>query len=179
METVAIKTAKLTLRAFNEQDVDDMYHILLGKNVLRHFPNSSPPSRVQVEKMIRGLLEHWGKHGYGLWAVHSRSEEKLMGRCGLQYLPETDEVEVDFILGNKFWGQGFATEAGHASLQYGFETLGLNTIVGIVHRDNIASQRVLEKIGMRFMEAKESFGMACFQYALEKSQYELRHSNND
>ncbi|UCC51831.1 MAG: GNAT family N-acetyltransferase, partial [Anaerolineaceae bacterium] len=77
METVAIKTAKLTLRAFNEQDVDDMYHILLGKNVLRYFPNSSPPSRVQVEKMIRGLLEHWGKHGYGLWAVHSRSEEKL------------------------------------------------------------------------------------------------------
>jgi ribosomal-protein-alanine N-acetyltransferase len=84
----------------------------------------------------------------------------------LQYLPETDEVEVDFILGTKFWGQGFATEAGQASLQYGFENLDIDIIVGIVHTDNAASQRVLEKIGMRFMEAKAYFGMACYRYAI-------------
>ena len=91
-----------------------------------------------------------------------------MGRCGLQYLPDTAEVEVDFILGNEYWGHGFATEAAKVSLQYGLEKLGINTIVGIVHIDNIASQRVLEKIGMRLIESKEYFGMPCYRYATER-----------
>lgn len=164
-----INTANLGLRAFSEMDVDDMHRILIGKDVLRYFPNSSPPAREQVERMIRNLLKHWEQHGYGLWAVETGSEGELMGRCGLLYLPETAEVEVDFILGNNFWGQGFATEAGQASLKYGFEILDLDTIVGIVHTENIASQRVLEKIGMQFTEAKDYFGMPCYRYAIERN----------
>jgi RimJ/RimL family protein N-acetyltransferase len=163
-----IKTTNLTLRAFNEVDGDDMNQILMGKNVLRYFPSRSIPSREQVAKMIRNLLKHWDEHGYGLWAIESHPEGELIGRSGLQYLPETDEVEVDFILGSKFWGQGFATEAAQASLQYGFEELGLDTIVGIVHTAHFASQRVLEKTGMHFTEAKDYFGMACFRYAIER-----------
>ncbi len=169
MNIPAIKTANLNLRAFSEKDADDMHHILMGERVLKYFPSSSPPSREQVAKMIRSLLQHWAERGYGLWAVESSPTRELMGRCGLQYLPETDEVEVDFILGTEYWGQGFATEAGKASLQFGFENLDLDIIVGIVHTDNIASQRVLEKIGMRFVEAKEYFGMACYRYAIERS----------
>ena len=168
MNIPTIKTTNLNLRPFNKQDVDDMHQILLGEAVLKYFPNSSPPSREQVERMIYNLLNHWNEHGYGLWAVESRSEEELMGRCGLQFLPQTNEVEVDFILGPKFWGKGYATEAGQASLQYGFKELDLNTIVGIVHTHNIASQRVLEKIGMRFSEEKDYFGMACYRYVIEK-----------
>jgi ribosomal-protein-alanine N-acetyltransferase len=169
MNIPTIKTANLNLRAFNEQDTDDLHQILIGKNVLQYFPNSSPPSREQVEKVILSMLKHWAEYGYGLWAVESRPEGKLMGRCGLQCLTETDEVEVDFILGTQFWGQGFATEVGQASLQYGFANLDLDIIVGIVHTANVASQRVLEKIGMRFTEAKEYFGMACYRYAIERS----------
>ena len=164
-----ISCANLNLRPFTEQDSDEMVHILMGENVLQYFPNSSPPSREQVAKMIRNIRKHWVDRGYGLWAVESRPEGKLMGRCGLQWLPETEEVEVDFILGNEFWGQGFATEAGQASLRYGFEDLDLDKIVGIVHGENVASQRVLEKIGMRMMEEKEFFGMACYRYAAERS----------
>ena len=145
-----------------------MHHIFMGEYVLQYFPNSSPLSQEQVAKMIHSLLKHWDDHGYGLWAIESRPAGELMGRCGLQYLTETDEVEVDFILGTQFWGQGFATEAGQASLQYGFENQDLDIIVGIVHTDNVASQRVLEKIGMRFIEAKKQFGMACYRYAIER-----------
>ena len=118
--------------------------------------------------MIHNLLKHWEEYGYGLWAVDSGADGQLIGRCGLQYLPETDEVEVDFILGPKYWGQGLATEAALASLQYGFENLNLDIIVGIVHIENAASQRVLEKIGMRIAEAKSYFGMACYRYAIER-----------
>jgi ribosomal-protein-alanine N-acetyltransferase len=87
-----------------------------------------------------------------------------MGRCGLQIIPDTGEVEIDFLLGRPFWGQGFASEAGRASLNYGFEQLSLNQIVGIVHPKNIASQRVLEKLGMKFREKANYFGMEVFRY---------------
>ena len=88
----------------------------------------------------------------------------IIRSCGLQHLEETDEIEIDFIFSRDYWGKGFATEAGKASLQYGFAQLHLQTIVGIVHPENLASQRVLEKIGMTQIEKTEYFGMACFKY---------------
>lgn len=168
MNIPKIETPNLILRPFTEADSGPMHQILSGRDVLRYFPDSSPLNLERVQRMIRNLLEHWQKYGYGLWAVESRANGQLIGRGGLQYIEETDEVEVDFILGNPFWGHGFATEIGKSSLKYGFENLMFDTIVGIVHPGNSASQRVLEKIGMHFTKEKEYFGMACFRYAVDK-----------
>jgi ribosomal-protein-alanine N-acetyltransferase len=121
--------------------------------------------------MISGILKHWEERGYGLWAVQSQSSEELMGRCGLQFLPDTGEVEVDFILGKGFWGQGFATEAARASLRYGFDELGLESVVGIAHVENRASQRVLDKLAMERVERKQFFGIECYRYAVERPAY--------
>lgn len=172
MSIPTITTPRLILRAFTEGDLDPLHCILSERDVLRYFPKSEPLSRDRVQKMIVRLLKHWEERDYGLWAVASRSTGELMGRSGLQYLAETDEVEVDFILGQAFWGQGLATEAGRASLQYGFESVGIRSVVGIVYLENIASQRVLERLGMRFIELKQYFGMDCYRYAIERSAYE-------
>jgi ribosomal-protein-alanine N-acetyltransferase len=99
-----------------------------------------------------------------------RTSGELMGRCGLQLIPETGEVEIDFLLGNPFWGRGFASEAGRASLNYGFEELALDQIVGIVHPENVASQRVLEKLGMWFSEKANYFGIDVFRYSRARLQ---------
>ena len=171
MVVEAITTPRLILRTFTEEDVEPMVRILGEKDVLRYFPKTDPPQRDRVQKMIVGLLKHWEEHGYGLWAVESRSTGDLMGRCGLQILPETEEVEVDFILGRPFWGQGFATEAGRASLQYGFEQLRLERVIGIAHVENKASQRVLEKLGMDLVEQRQLWGIECYRYAVERSAY--------
>ena len=167
----AITTPRLILRTFTEEDIEPMVRILGEKDVLRYFPTTDPPQRDRVQKMMVGLLKHWEEHGYGLWAVESRSTGDLMGRCGLQILPETEEVEVDFILGRPFWGQGFATEAGRASLQYGFEQLRLERVIGIAHVENKASQRVLEKLGMDLVEQRQLWGIECYRYAVERSAY--------
>jgi RimJ/RimL family protein N-acetyltransferase len=172
MTIPTITTPRLLLRAFTDNDVEPMYHILNQEGVLRYFPPIDPPPRDRVQRMILGLLRHWEERGYGLWAVESRPSGALLGRCGLQHLPETEGVEVDFILGRPFWGQGFATEAGRASIRYGFERLGVESIVGIVHLDNRASQRVLEKLGMELVEQKEYFGMECYRYVVERPSYE-------
>jgi len=171
MSIPTITTPRLILRAFTAEDTDSLQRILGEEGVLRYFPKSDPPPRDKVQAMIARQLKHWEERGYGLWAVESRPTGELLGRCGLQYLPETDETEVDFILGKKFWGQGLATEAGRASVRYGFEELPLASIVGIVHPENLASRRVLEKLGMKLIERRRYFDMDCYRYAIERAWY--------
>ena len=79
---------------------------------------------------------------------------------------------MDFLFARGVWGKGFATEAGQASMQYGFQELGLESVVGIVHLENKASQRVLEKIGMSLTEQAQYFGMDCYRYIIERTTYD-------
>src|SRR5688572_11613566 len=158
MNIPTITTPRLILRPFTEQDIDPLQRMLLEEGVLRYFPNPEPPPRERIQQMVSNLLRHWAEYGSGLWAVTSRSTGELMGRTGLMVVPNTGEVEIDFLYGKPFWNQGFATEGGQASLQYGFETLGLEQIIGVVHPENMASRRVLEKLGLKFTEPRQYFG---------------------
>ena len=169
MQPVTITTSRLILRPFTPADAGPFHQILCGKDVLRYFPRSEPPPRERVENWIRQVLAHWQEHGYGLWAVVTRASGELLGRSGLQWLSETGEIEVDFLLDEHFWGQGFATEAGQASLRFGLGKLAVDYVVGIVHPENLASQRVLEKIGMTRRERACYFGMDCYRYAVDRA----------
>lgn len=168
MNIPTLTTARLVLRGFTEDDVDPLYRILSDADALRYFPDPRPPSRERVQKIISNQLQHWEEHRYGWWALEPRSNEELIGWSGLQFIPETAEVEVGYLLGQPFWGQGLATEAAQACVQYGFEQLGLETIVGIVHPENVASQRVIEKLGLSFVDRTRYFGMDCYHYRMER-----------
>jgi len=168
MNIPTLTTARLVLRGFTEDDVDPLYRILSDADALRYFPDPRPPSRERVQKIISNQLQHWERHGYGWWALEPRSNEELVGWSGLQFISETTEVEVGYLLGQPFWGQGLATEAAQACVQYGFEQLGLQTIVGIVHPENVASQRVIEKLGLSFVDRTRYFGMDCYHYRVER-----------
>ena len=166
MNIPTLQTSRLKLRPFSKKDTLPLYQLLQGEQVLKYFPQTHPPSLAQVEKMIIRINQAWQRYKFGLWGVERLEEETLLGRCGLQYLPDSEEVEIDFIFGVHFWGQGYATEAGQAALRFGFEAQKIDAIVGIVHLENRASQRVLNKLGMQFTEAKSYFGMACERYEI-------------
>ena len=122
----------------------------------------------RVQRIIENQLTHWDEHHIGWWAVVPQGGTELIGWNGLQYLPETDEVEVGYLLSRQFWGRGYATEGAKASIQFGFESFNFGEIIGLTHPENIASQNVLKKCGMRFIEQKEYFGMQLFRYMLSK-----------
>jgi ribosomal-protein-alanine N-acetyltransferase len=169
MEIPTIKTLRLVLRPFTMKDVDPLHQILQEKDILRYFPNPDPPSRERVEQLISNQLKHWEEHKLGWWAVEPLFRKRLIGWCGLQFLPETEETEVGFLVSRAFSGQGLTTEAARTSLLYGFEKLGLRCLVGIAHPENIASQRVLEKLGMSLTAKTRYFGMDCYRYSIERS----------
>lgn len=170
MDIPTITTPRLTLRAFVLQDAAPLHRIFGSPGVLRYFPSSKPPSLDQVQKVIDGQLAHWAQYGYGWWATVLRSDNTFVGWSGLQFLPETDETEIAYLLDPDFWGQGLATEAAKAGLRYGLDKLGLETIVAIVHPENAASRRVIDKLGLAFVEQKPYFGMECCRYVTSRGQ---------
>ena len=164
MSIPTLKTTRLTLRPFTKQDARPLCQILSVPGVLEYFPSSDAPDLERVQKLVQKQIDHWGVHDYGWWAVEPIEEGELIGWSGLQYLPETDEIEISYLLGKPYWGKGLATESAIAGLDYGFKSLGIEKIIGIVHPENVASQKVLEKIGLRFQEQTEYFGMECYKY---------------
>jgi RimJ/RimL family protein N-acetyltransferase len=163
-----LTTHRLTLRPFTENDVAPLYCILNQPNILQYFPNPEAPSMERVHKIIENQLNHWEEHNLGWWAVVPQGGSELIGWNGLQYLPETDEVEVGYLLSNQFWGRGYATEGAKASLEFGFDQLGLKRIIGLTHPDNKASQKVLLKCGLEFINLANYFDMQLHRYSIEK-----------
>ena len=169
MSVLTIETKRLRLRPFNLEDSVPLNKLLKVKGVLQYFPNSDPPDLERVEKLVQRQIDHWTQHGYGWWAVEALDNTHLIGWSGLQYLPETDEIEIGYLVAKPYWGTGLATEGALVGMNFGFEKLKILTIIGIVHPDNLASQRVLEKIGLQFQEETEYFGMDCFKYFAENT----------
>jgi RimJ/RimL family protein N-acetyltransferase len=168
MNIPTLRTPRLTLRPFVKDDRLPLHCILQEPDILCYFPTPAPPSLDRVEKIIERQLEHWEKHHLGWWAVAPLGQAELIGWNGLQFLPETGEVEVGYLLSHAWWGKGLATEGARAALDYGFRTLDLKQIIGLVHPDNLASQRVLEKAGLIFSNCAEYFGMHMLRYLIEK-----------
>jgi RimJ/RimL family protein N-acetyltransferase len=169
MDIPCVTTERLVLRAFSEQDVDPLFDILQQPEILRYFPRTGRPPRETAARVVARQLAHWEEHGYGWWAVELHDAPGLLGWAGLTYLPETAETEVAYLLRQEVWRRGLATEAAKASLRFGFEGFAFPFIIGITHPENIASQRVLEKSGLHFVEKAVYFGMDCFRYVIERN----------
>jgi ribosomal-protein-alanine N-acetyltransferase len=173
MSTLSIETSRLNLRPFSLDDAEPLFQILKTEGILQYFPSSDPPDLERVQKLIQRQIDHWDEHGFGWWAVEPLQNSGLIGWSGLQYLPDTDEIEIGYLLSKHYWGRGLATESATAGIDFGFDQLGIQEIIGIVHPENIASQRVLEKIGLKFHEKAEYFGMACFKYLANNPKVEI------
>jgi ribosomal-protein-alanine N-acetyltransferase len=101
-------------------------------------------------------------------------ESDIIGWAGLQYVPELLETEVGYLLARPFWGRGYATEAARASLHFGFENFKFDHIIALVHPENIASRRVLEKCGLTYMENKFLWGLEMMRYLVTDMQTDKR-----
>ena len=163
---------RLMLRPYFLEDIDPLHRVQSEDSVLRYFPRTTPPPRPSVEKDICYQIEHWTRFGYGRWVIGQPPDGRPIGWCGLQYLPDTDEIEIGYLLAKPFWGQGLTTEAAIAGQRWAFEHLDLQELVAIIHPENIASIRVAEKLGMTFTARTVYFGMQCDRYGISKGEFE-------
>ncbi len=109
--------------------------------------SKAPPTYEEALADLPCLLTTPAPTGGGLWCIRSRETTDFLGLVLLLYTDDHTEVEFGYRLLPKFWGRGYATEAGRAVVNHAFGDLGLTALCAIIHPDNTASSTVAEKLG--------------------------------
>ena len=173
MEVPEIVTPRLRLRAWREGDAEGMAVIYSDPEVVRYL---RPLDMEGTRQQLLRFVDHWQEHGFGIWAVEERGSGRLIGRIGLahhdDWTASAHDSEVGWTLDRKTWGQGLATEGGAAALRFGFETKRMERIISIAHNENVASQRVMEKLGLRREGETDWRENPVAWYAISRSEWE-------
>lgn len=159
-----IESARLTLRPVSPDDLEALHRLWIDPAVRHYFWDGEVISKERAEDAIREALQDFESHGFGLWVVEEGG--CLIGFCGLRHLDRGPQVEILYGISPSRWGRGFATEVAVEVLRHGFHRVGLDRIVGIADMENVASRRVLEKIGMTFDEQVLHEGCAEAHYSM-------------
>jgi ribosomal-protein-alanine N-acetyltransferase len=134
-------------------------------DVMRFIPRGASPSLERTRATIERFIAHEREQGFGLWAVELKETGELIGDAGLFLVEGTGpEVEVAYHFGKKSWGQGYATEAAVACIDFGFRECGLTEIIAICYPEHVASRRVMEKAGMTYAGEAQYYGTDVVKY---------------
>lgn len=149
----AIETPRLILRRWRDEDLDAFAEIFAKTPVMRYSSYRRGLTREESEHYFGRVRAHWDEHGLGMRAAILREEGRLIGYIGHGvpvFLPEIlPAVEVGYRIDPGYWGRGLATEGAAACIDQGFTAMGLERIVAIYEPENVASGRVMQKLGMR------------------------------
>jgi RimJ/RimL family protein N-acetyltransferase len=169
-----LETERLVLRRLVFEDLNALFELYCDEEIRRYFPEGVLNYQQTKEELEWFLNGHPRFPELGLWATLHKESGEFMGRCGLLpwTIEERQEVEVAFLLGKKFWGQGFATEAALAIVQYAFQELDLSRLICLIDPENLASVNVAKRIGMHFEQKVDGIdgdGFPTLIYAISRN----------
>lgn len=152
---IILETERLVLRTWLLNDLKDFYAIYGDREVWRFV---DPEGVFQNESVARGVLQrgiaYQQEHGISHWAAVEKSLGRAIGACGFNLFEGGPQLELVYHFARQYWGRGYATEAARACLRYAFEKLHAPSVIASINAENLASQRVLEKIGFRYDASK-------------------------
>jgi ribosomal-protein-alanine N-acetyltransferase len=156
-DVVELATERLLLRQWRDEDMEPFAALSADPEVMRHFPSTQ--TRDESEALARDFASRIERRGWGFWAVEVRRGPPFIGFVGLNE-PSfeahfTPAVETGWRLGREHWDRGYATEAARASVQFGFDELGLMEIVAFTVPANTRSRRVMERLDMTHDPAED------------------------
>lgn len=166
-----IETARLRLRPFTLDDVDDFHRLLIDPDVRKYLCDDKVLSREQAASFIDESLASFEANGFGLWAVLPREEDILIGFCGFWFFFDPPELQLMYGIAPDRWGQGLATEIARVMIQYGFEEYSFDRIITSADAPNLASLRVMEKAGMTFEKRVCINGSDLVYYAIAREAF--------
>jgi RimJ/RimL family protein N-acetyltransferase len=145
------QTPRLILRQFTEDDAPFILDLNSDPEIVKYVHELPLKTEEQAKKILIDIILPQYKNNLGRWAIHTKENMEFIGWCGLKYRPELEEIDLGYRLMQKAWGKGYATEAAQYTLDHGFKILNLKLITGRAHIENLASIKVLEKIGMNYI----------------------------
>jgi RimJ/RimL family protein N-acetyltransferase len=146
--SIIIETNRLYLRTLDENDFAHLKKLFQDELIMA-FEHSF--SDDEINQWLAHQIEQYEKEGFGLWAVIEKSRDAFIGECGLskETINGDEYLELEYVLHKRYWHKGYATEMAAACRDYAFHTLNAKKINSIIHIDNIASNKVAKRIGMK------------------------------
>lgn len=161
-----LDTARLILRPFVEDDAEAAFRWFGDPEVMRFIPTGADDSVEKTRQRLARYREHQARHGFSKWIVRERDSGVAVGDSGLR-LEEPERIDLGFRFARPYWGRGFATEVARAWVRAAFTNFRLARLTAFAHRENLASLRVLEKVGFRRTGLSRVMGMDAYTYVLD------------
>lgn len=163
-----IESDRLIFREFTEGDIDKLFLLLSDPIIMKYC--SGPMNLTAVQKWLDVAIEYYKKYGYDYWAVYERSTGDFIGQIGIlnQEIDGEQEDCLAFMIGQKYWNKGYATEGAIACINYAFKYLKLEKLVATVEKENFHSISVLKKIGMEYVGERNYAGEKVYLYLMSK-----------
>jgi RimJ/RimL family protein N-acetyltransferase len=155
-------TARLLAEAVTSLHFHDIHRLHTDPQVMKTLSaDGQPLSEEAIRESIRQAVDHWQQHGFGFWVFHRKSDGQFIGRGGLKtyQIDGKDVIGLAYAVMSDYWSRGFATEMGRASLEVGFGQLSFPEICSWTLPTNLASQRVMEKLGFQYERDFEFAGL--------------------
>ena len=166
-----IETPRLLVKPPSEIDFEAYYGLLSDPEVMRYI-GKGIRTREEARENLESQMNHFNKHGFGLWFVYEKQTGLFVGRAGLVYLEmkgDQPAIEISYALHQRFWNQGYGKELVKACIHWGFQHLSVNQLLAVIHPDNERSRRVLERVGMHYWGLKNYYQTEVAQYFIDKS----------
>ena len=173
---VTLETERLVLGEWQSADWIEFRPITTDPEVMRYITGGVPWSEETIRSFVDRQVKLHGERGFCRWKLAEKSSGNMIGFCGVGIWRDGLEPEIGWWLARRYWGKGLATEAARAALADIFERVRLDRVVSIARPANIASTRIMEKLGLKFDREFESEGVPLVQYEMRRAQYLARRS---
>lgn len=145
-----VETSRLLLRPMRLDDAEDMFDYASDPDVVRFTSWTVHQSTADTRAFLQHAIAAYQADRAASWAVEHKADRKMIGTCGFIWWNQTDaKAELGYALSRDYWGQGYATEAASASVDFGFQVMRLHRIQAECVGLNTGSAHVLEKVGMK------------------------------
>ncbi|MGN0107376.1 MAG: GNAT family N-acetyltransferase [Hominilimicola sp.] len=156
-----LETPRLYLREMTQADYADLCEILQDEKAMYAYEHAF--SDTEAQQWLDKQISRYQNDGFGLWAVIDKGSGKFLGQCGITWQDVDGEQvpEIGYLFKRKYWHSGYAAEAAQGCKKYAFEMLGFDGVYSIIRDNNIASQNVAQRNGMKVITTivKHYYGM--------------------
>ena len=171
-----LETARCILREILPTDLDEFFELDADPEVHTYIGNTPVTSKQQIVDVIEFIRLQYEKNGIGRWAVIDKNTNEFMGWSGLKFMTERTNNHVNYYdlgyrLKKKYWGKGIATETSVCFLNYAFEVLKANEVYAMANIENKASNKVLQKVGFKWIETFDFEGINHHWYRILKTEF--------
>lgn len=174
---IFVETKRLILREILPTDIDGLFELDSDPDVHTYLGNKPIKDKKEIVEIINFIRQQYKDNGIGRWAIIDKKTNSFIGWTGLKLVTELTNnhqnyYELGYRLIKKYWGQGIATETAFASLEFAFNKLKTEEVYAIADCKNDGSNRILQKVGLQFIETFDFKGIKHNWYKINRTEFE-------